>query len=100
MPSPNSTKLAEAFSQKVIKVLYENAPIEEVINRDYEGEVESGNSIVNILTLARLSEKDYNGSNLSADDLNEVNGQLRITQQKSFYWKVKTLSKFLSYIKI
>jgi hypothetical protein len=99
MPSPYSTKLAEAFSQKVIKVLYENAPIEEVINRDYEGEVESGNSIVNILTLARLSEKDYNGSNLSADDLNEVNGQLRITQQKSFYWKVKTLSKFLSYIK-
>lgn len=99
MSSPYATKLAEGFSQKVIKAIYENAPIEEIVNRDYEGEIQDGNSLVNILTLSRIAEQDYNGSNLSPSDINEVNAQLKIQKQKSFYWKVKTLAKFQSYIK-
>jgi hypothetical protein len=50
-------------------------------------------------TISKLSEKDYSGSNLSVDDLNESNGQLVIDKQKSFYFKVKTIDKFKSYIK-
>lgn len=99
MPSAYGTKLAEAFSQKVIKAIYENAPIEEVVNRDYEGEIDGTGSKLNLLTFSRLSEKNYTGANLSADDLNEINGQLIIDQWKSFYWKVKTIAKFQSYIK-
>lgn len=99
MPSAYATKVAEAFSSKLIKHIYESAPIDEVINRDYEGEINAVGSKLNMLTLAKLSEKTYNGSNLTADDLTEINAQLVIDQYKSFYWKEKTIDKFKSYIK-
>ena len=99
MPSAYATKLAEGFSQKLIKHIYENAPIDEVVNRDYEGEINAVGSKLNILTISRISEKTYNGSNLSPDDLTEVNAQLTIDQYKSFYWREKTIDKWKSYIK-
>src|SRR5688500_15643330 len=99
MPSAFATKVAEAFSSKLIKHIYESAPIDEVVNRDYEGEINAVGSKLNMLTLAKLSEKTYDGSNLTADDLTEINAQLVIDQYKSFYWKEKTIDKFKSYIK-
>lgn len=99
MPSAYATKLAEGFSQKLIKTIYENAPIDEMVNRDYEGEINAVGSKLNILTLARISEKTYTGANLTPDDLTEVNAQLVIDQYKSFYWREKTIDKWKSYIK-
>lgn len=99
MPSAYGTKLAEGFSSKLIKTIYENAPIDELVNRDYEGEINAVGSKLNILSLARISEKTYNGSNLTPDDLTEVNSQLVIDQHKSFYWREKTIDKWKSYIK-
>lgn len=94
-----ATKLAEGFSQKLIKQIYEKAPIDEIVNRDYEGEINAVGSKLNVLTLARISEKTYNGANLSPDDLTESNAQLIIDQYKSFYWREKTIDKWKSYIK-
>lgn len=99
MPSARATKVAEGFSQKMFKHLYENAPIDEIVNRDYQGEINGVGSKLNILNLAKLSEKTYSGSNLTADDLTETNTQLVIDQYKSFYWKEKTLDNWISYIK-
>jgi hypothetical protein len=99
MPSARGTKIAEGFSQKLLRHIYENAPIDEVVNRDYEGEINAVGSKLNILNLAKISEKTYSGSNLTADDLTETNTQLVIDQQKSFYWKEKTIDNFVSYIK-
>jgi hypothetical protein len=99
MPSAYATKVAEGFSAKLIKHVYEKAPIDEIVNRDYEGEINGVGSKLNILSIAKISEKTYNGSNLTADDLTEVNGLLTIDQYKSFYWKEKTLDKWKSYIK-
>src|SRR5258707_12176723 len=99
MPSARATKLAEGFSTRLLKHIYENAPIEEIVNRSYEGEINSVGSKLNILNLAKLSEKTYSGSNLTADDLTETNTQLVIDQFKSFYWKEKTLDNWESYIK-
>ncbi|HKF48315.1 MAG TPA: hypothetical protein VKB38_13215 [Terracidiphilus sp.] len=93
------TKLAEAFSSKVTRELYARALFDDLVNRDYEGEIVGVGSILNILNLGKLTEKDYTGANLSVDDLTESNGQLVIDQQKSFYFRVKTLDKFKSYIK-
>ena len=90
MPSAYATKLAEGFSNKLIQVIYENAPIDELVNRDYEGEINGVGSKLNILTLARITEKTYTGANLTPDDLTEVNAQLVIDQYKSFYWREKT----------
>lgn len=99
MPSAYATKLAEGFSAKLIQHVYEKAPIDEIINRDYEGEINAVGSKLNINSLAKISEKTYTGANLTADDLTEVNGLLTIDQYKSFYWKEKTLDKWKSYIK-
>jgi hypothetical protein len=97
--SAYGTKVAEGFSQKLIKKIYETAPIDEIVNRDYEGEINAVGSVLNILSLNKISEKDYSGSNLTADDLTEVNTVFRIAQKKAFYWKEKTIDKWVSYIK-
>src|ERR1044072_1581735 len=97
--SAYGTKVAEGFSQKLFKKIYENAPIDEIVNRDYEGEINAVGSVLNILSLNKITEKDYTGSNLTADDLTEVNTVFRIAQKKSFYWKEKTIDKWVSYIK-
>src|ERR1044072_4181434 len=97
--SAYGTKVAEGFSQKLIKKIYETAPIDEIVNRDYEGEINAVGSVLNILSLNKITEKDYTGSNLTADDLTEVNTVFRIAQKKSFYWKEKTIDKWVSYIK-
>jgi hypothetical protein len=97
--SAYGTKVAEGFSQKLIKKIYESAPIDEIVNRDYEGEINAVGSVLNILSLNKITEKDYSGSNLTADDLTEVNTVFRIAQKKSFYWKEKTIDKWVSYIK-
>ncbi|HEX8196350.1 MAG TPA: hypothetical protein VF571_09195 [Pyrinomonadaceae bacterium] len=97
--SAYGTKLAEGFSAKMLKHLYTNAPIDEIVNRDYEGEINAVGSKLNILSLARITEKTYNGSNLTPDDLSEINAQLVIDQYKSFYWREKTIDKWKSYIK-
>jgi hypothetical protein len=99
MPSAYATKLAEGFSAKLIKHEYEYAPIEEMVNRDYAGDINEVGSKLNILNLAKLTEKTYAGSAMTADALYETNTQLTIDQYKSFYWQEKTLAKWLSYIK-
>jgi len=93
------TKLAEAFSQKVMKELYDRTLVDAIVNRDYEGEINAVGSKLNMLNFDRLSEKTYADAALTADSLTENNSILTIDQYKSFYWKEKTLHKWLSYIK-
>jgi len=94
------TKLAEGFSQRLLKEIYDKSLTDVVVNRDYQGEINEIGSILNILNFDRISERTYTGANLAAPtDLTENNAQLVINQYKSFYWKEDTLDKWLSYIK-
>lgn len=97
--SAYGTKLAEGFSSKVMKWVYDRSLIDVVVNRDHEGEINGVGSKLNILDFDKLSEKTYANTALSADSLTENNAQLVITEYKSFYWKEKTLARWLSYIK-
>jgi len=97
--SAYGTKLAEGFSQKLMKEVYDRDLTDVVVNRDYEGDINGVGSKLNILNFDRLSEKTYTGADLTADSLTENNTQLVIDQYKSFYWKEKTLDRWLSYIK-
>ena len=97
--SAYGTKIAEGFSSKVMQYVYDNNLIDTITNRNYEGEINGIGSKLNILDFGKLSEKTYADSALSADSLTENNGYLLIDQYKSFYWKEKTLAKWLSYIK-
>lgn len=99
MPSAYATKLAEAFSAKLMKEVYAISVFDFIVNRDYEGDINEVGSIVNILSLAKVTEQVYTGANLNPASLYEVNGQLKITQWKSFYWTEKTIDKWRSYIK-
>lgn len=91
--------LAQAFSNKVLKEMYDRSLTDFIVNREYEGEINGVGSKLNMMNLNRLSEKDYAGSALSADDLTENNSVLTIEKQKSFYWKEKSLDNWKSYIK-
>lgn len=93
-----ATKLAEAFSAKLMNQVYERSIFDMLVNRDYQGDVQQG-SKVNIPALARLSEKTYNGNNLTADSLSEVISTLTVDQFKSFYFSVKTIDEYKSFIK-
>jgi len=97
--SAYGTKLAEGFSSKVMAFLYDRDLLDVIVNRDYEGEINGVGSKLNILDFDKLSEQTYANTALTADSLTENNGQLIIDQYKSFYWKEKTLAKWLSYIK-
>ena len=97
--SAYGTKLAEGFSSKVMQQVYDTDLIDSIVNRNYEGEINGVGSKLNILDFSKLSEKTYADAAMSADTLSENNGQLVINQYKSFYWKEKTLAKWLSYIK-
>lgn len=99
MPSAYATKVAEGFSQKVLEQIYARSIFDQIINRDYEGEINAVGSKLNILSFGKLSEKTYTGANLTADDLTEVNAQLVIDQYKSFYFKERTLDRWISFIK-
>jgi len=99
MASAYSTKVAEGFSQRLLKEVYEKNLADYIVNRDYEGEINGVGSKLNILNFARISEKTYANAAMSADSLYENNAVLTIDQLKSFYWKEKTYARWLSYIK-
>lgn len=91
--------IAQAFSQKLMYEFYDRNLGMQLVNTDYEGEINGVGSTVNILNFDRVTEKTYTGANLTVADLTENNAQLVIDQYKSFYWREKTLDNWLSYIK-
>ena len=97
--SAYGTKVAEGFSQRLMLEVYDRSLTDSIVNRDYEGEINGIGSKLNILNFSRITEKNYTGSNLSVDDLEENNITLTITEKKSFYWREKTIDRWVSYIK-
>ena len=91
--------VAQGFSSKMMLEMYDKSLIDEIVNRDSQGEINAVGSKLNILNFDRISEKTYTGADLTADSLTENNAQLVIDQYKSFYWKEMTLDNWLSYIK-
>lgn len=94
-----ASTVAQGFSQKLLLEMYDQSILDQIVNRDYEGEINKVGSKLNILSFDRIQEKTYSGANLTVDDLTENNSVLTIDQYKSFYWKEKTLDNWLSYIK-
>lgn len=94
-----ATKIAVGFSATLLKEVYDQNLINTICNRDYEGEINGVGSQLNINNIGRISEKDFDGNDMTADDLTENNTLLTIEKKKAFYWKEKTLDKWLSFIK-
>ena len=99
MASARATTLAAGFSNRLLLEMYDISLLDYVVNRDYEGEINKVGSVLNILNIARISEKNYTGANLNVDDLYENNCVLTIEKRKSFYWRELTIDNWESYIK-
>ncbi len=99
MASPRATTIAQGFSNKLMKEVYDMSLIDTIVNRDYEGEINGVGSQLNILNIERVTEKNYAGVALTPDSLFENNSKLIIDKYKSFYWQEKTLDNWLSFIK-
>lgn len=99
MPSARATTLAQGFSKRLLLEVYDRSLLDYVVNRDYEGEIDDVGSVLNILNIARITEKTYTGANLTMDSLYESNCVLTIDQWKAFYWGEKTIDNWQSYIK-
>lgn len=97
--SARGNTIAQAFSNKMMLQMYDKNLTEMIVNRDYQGEINGVGSVINILDLDKVSEKDYAGVPLTVDSLTENNGKLIIEKKKSFYWAEKVLDDWLSYIK-
>lgn len=99
MASARATTLAQGFSNRLLLEMYDRSLVDKIVNRDYEGEINEIGSKLNILNIAKITEKTYTGADLTADSLFENNSVLTIDQWKSFYWKEKTIDNWQSYIK-
>ena len=95
-----ATTLSEGFSQKIVKIYFERSVADEISNHDYEGEIKDQKSKLNILTFGALALRNYAGTTMSTpDDPDESVGVLETSQKKAYYFKIKSLSKFQSWIK-
>jgi len=100
MASARATTLAQGFSNRLLLEMYDISLLDYIVNRDYEGEINKVGSVLNILNIARITEKNYTGANLgSPDSLFENNCVLTIEKKKSFYWQELTIDNWASYIK-
>lgn len=100
MSSLRATKVAEGFSQRLLKELYGVSMIDKICNRDYQGEINGVGSKLNIYNVDRINERDYvKNNNGNPDDLYERNALLEITKKKMFYWAEYTIDDWISYIK-
>lgn len=99
MPTAYATKVAEAFSAKVMRHVYARSIFDMLVNRDYQGDISAVGSKCNILTLDKIAEKIYTGANMVVDPLYESNAVLTIDQKKAFYFSQKTLDRWASFVK-
>lgn len=100
MGSLRATKVAEGFSQKLLKEVYDVSLTDKIVNRDYQGEINGVGSKLNIYNVNRISEKNYvKNNNGNPDNLYEDNALLEIDQKKMFYWAEYTIDDWISYIK-
>lgn len=94
-----ATKLAEAFSQKIVEIYFDRALTPLITNDEYEGEIRDRATICNIPTVFAPALEDYTGADLTDNELEESVAQLSTDQQKAFNVKIKSLDKLKSFIK-
>jgi hypothetical protein len=94
-----ATKLSEGFSQRVLQRYYQKAVARDITNQDYEGDITDKQSKVNIMTFGAVGLKTYSGADLTVDDVYESIGSLTTDQMKAWYFRIKSLDQFKSWIK-
>lgn len=97
----NGNFLPEIWSRKLNAKFYPQSVLDEIVNRDYEGEITGQGSKVMIRNRPTIQISDYkvNGE-LSYQDLTDEKVELPINKAKSFAFKVDDIDAAQSDIKI
>lgn len=91
--------LAEMFAATAIEKFYETAVTPMVTNDDYEGEIKGKASKLNILTFTEdQGLQNYTGSDLTLGNVEESEATLTTDQQKAYYFQIKSINTFKSYV--
>jgi hypothetical protein len=97
--SAHGTNLAEKFATNAIVKYFETAVTPRITNDEYEGEIKDKASKLNVLTFSESEGlQDYDGSDLTLGSVTESEGTLNTDQQKAYYFKIKSIDKFKSYV--
>lgn len=95
----HGTNLAEMFASQAIQKFFESSVTPMITNQDYEGEIKDKASRLNVLTFSESEGlQTYSGSDLTLGSVTESEGTLVTDQQKAYYFKVKSLDVFKSYV--
>lgn len=97
--SAHGTNLAEMFAGAAVEKFFETSVTPMITNNDYEGEIKDKASRLNVLTFSESEGlQDYNGSDLTLGSVTESEATLVTDQQKAYYFKIKSLDTFKSYV--
>lgn len=97
--SAYGTNVAEVFAGKAVEKFFQTAVTPMITNNDYEGEIKGKASRLNVLTFSESQGlQNYTGSDLTLGDANESEGTLITDQQKAYYFKIKSIDAFKSYV--
>lgn len=92
--------LAEVFAGAAVEKFFETAVTPVITNDDYEGEIKDKASRLNILTFSESQGlQAYTGADLTLGDVTESEATLATDQQKAYYFKIKSIDRFKSYVK-
>lgn len=94
------TNLGEKFAANAVSIYFEKAVAPMITHSDWEGEIKGGGTDrLSILTLSALALQTYTpGTGLTLNTVSESEGQLVVSQQKAYYFKIDNLLKFESYV--
>ncbi len=86
--------IPEVWSKKLLKVFDKTVVMANLVNRDYEGEIQSAGDVVHIRTFGDVTVNDYTrDQTISFQALTDPMVDLLIDQQKYFAFKVDDLDK-------
>jgi len=95
----HATALAEKFAATAIEKFFETAITPMITNDEYEGEIKGKASKLNILTFTEdQGLQNYTGANLTLGEVEESEATLNTDQQKAYYFGIRSINLFKSYV--
>lgn len=95
----HGTNLAEKFASAAIAKFFEVSVTPMITNTDYEGEIKDKASRLNVLTFSESQGlQTYDGTDLTLGTVSESEGTLNTDQQKAYYFEIKSIDTFKSYV--
>jgi len=93
------SNFGEQFASKVLEKTYQNAVVDAIANRDYEGEIKKPGDRVNILSfLNSILLSDYSvGSDMSSETIVDAEDQLIVEKRKYYNFSLDRLEDLFTY---